>query len=217
MTQTILSERLAEARLQKGYTQQQIAEFLGCNRATVTNYENGKRTPDIDTIVKLAKLYEVSADYLLGLSNAESTDKDIQFISKRTGLNENAINRLAWYNESGIFEGSCISYTEIINRIIESKTIDDICEYIDEYACSIKKEKALLTKMVEMFNNNDYPKSPEQCEMIDIEDSRDLSLFRVQEIIKAFTKELCSETLKEIKILDTIIEQRYNELHSEGD
>lgn len=76
MTQTILSERLAKARTKKGYTQQQIAEFLECNRATVTNYENGKRTPDVDTIVKLAKLYEVSADYLLGLSPAESTDKD---------------------------------------------------------------------------------------------------------------------------------------------
>ena len=77
-TQTILSERLAEARLQKGYTQQQIAEFLGCNRATVTNYENGKRTPDIDTIVKLTKLYEVSADYLLGLAKQPTTEPPSQ-------------------------------------------------------------------------------------------------------------------------------------------
>lgn len=84
MTQTILSERLAKARTQKGYTQQQIAELLECNRATVTNYENGKRTPDVDTIVKLAKLYEVSADYLLGLSPAESADRDNRYVTSES-------------------------------------------------------------------------------------------------------------------------------------
>lgn len=94
MTQTFLSERLAEARTRKGYTQQQIADFLDCNRATITNYENGKRTPDVDTIVKLAKHYEVSADYLLGITNAKIQDDTVQFISKHTNLPDMAITFL---------------------------------------------------------------------------------------------------------------------------
>lgn len=203
--------------IERGIKQKELAKFLEIPDNTISYFVKGTRTPNTAQIIEIAKFFDVSTDYILGLSNAKAADKDIQFISKVTGLSDYAIDRLAWYKESEIFKGSCISYTEIINKFIESKTIDDICEYIDEYACSIKKEKTLLIKMVGMFNNNDYPKSPEQFEMIDIEDSRDLSLFRIQEIIKHFTKEICSKTLEDIKSLNIVIEQKYNELHNKGE
>ena len=64
----ILVKRLSKARKKKGYTQADAAKYLNCNRATITNYEIGRRNPDIETLVKLAEYYEVSVDYLLGLS-----------------------------------------------------------------------------------------------------------------------------------------------------
>lgn len=90
----ILASRLSAARKENNYTQEDIAEFLNCGRATVTNYENGRRSPDYDTLIKLAKKYNVTTDYLLGLTGAETTDKDIRYICDYTGLSVEAVERL---------------------------------------------------------------------------------------------------------------------------
>lgn len=120
MTQKILAERLAKARNKKGYTQNQIADFLECNRATVTNYENGKRTPDVDTIVKLSKLYEVSADYLLGLTDVKSSNKDINFICDYTHLNEQSVHVLHQYGTENIYK--------LLNCFLNGKAVWDFRE-----------------------------------------------------------------------------------------
>ena len=59
----ILAERLAAARKESGYTQDEIADFLKCSRVTVTNYENGRRSPDYDNLVLLAEKYNVCLLY----------------------------------------------------------------------------------------------------------------------------------------------------------
>lgn len=59
-------KNLRTARTSKGMTQEQVAEFLGVHRTTYNRYERGLRTPDLDTISKLASLFEVTTDYLLG-------------------------------------------------------------------------------------------------------------------------------------------------------
>lgn len=54
--------------LRKGckLTQEAIAETLGVSQASITSWENGKRMPDIEMLVKLADYFNVSTDYLLG-------------------------------------------------------------------------------------------------------------------------------------------------------
>jgi len=61
--------RIKHLRDQIGETQDDIAKLLGTSRPTVTRYENGKREPDFNTIVKLARHFNVSVDYLLGLTD----------------------------------------------------------------------------------------------------------------------------------------------------
>lgn len=61
--------RLKELRKEKGNTQAEIAQIIGITRAAYTNIENGKREPDIDTVLKLASYFDVSTDYIYGLSN----------------------------------------------------------------------------------------------------------------------------------------------------
>lgn len=58
--------RLKEARESKGYTQQDVADFLKITRAAYTNIENEKRDPDTNTLNKLADYFKVNLDYLLG-------------------------------------------------------------------------------------------------------------------------------------------------------
>ena len=51
-----LADRLRQARLQAGYSQQNIADALNVNRATYTYYENGKTSPDPVTLGKIARI-----------------------------------------------------------------------------------------------------------------------------------------------------------------
>lgn len=63
---TIFTERLKELRLKKGLTQQQIADEIGVNRGSYSNWEKGKREPSFENLIKLADLLEVSLDWLFG-------------------------------------------------------------------------------------------------------------------------------------------------------
>ena len=58
-------ERIKEYRIQLNLTQEYVAKYLGINRATVTQMENGKRKVSADELSKLCVLFGVSADSLL--------------------------------------------------------------------------------------------------------------------------------------------------------
>ena len=59
-------KRLKELRLQYGYTQQQIAELLHIKQQSYIRYEYGTGEPNLQTLVLLSDIYNVSVDYLLG-------------------------------------------------------------------------------------------------------------------------------------------------------
>lgn len=59
-------ENIRSIRIDKGYTQTQIAEVLGISQNTYSQYEIGILNYPVDTVVKLADFYGVSTDYLLG-------------------------------------------------------------------------------------------------------------------------------------------------------
>lgn len=62
----ILAERLKSERLKKDLLQKEVAEKLNMTTSAYGFYEQGKRTPDANTLRILAEFYNVSADYLLG-------------------------------------------------------------------------------------------------------------------------------------------------------
>lgn len=61
----VLAERLKESRLNKGYSQGDVAEHLHISRQSISKWENGNCHPDLDNLVKLSMYYEVSIDELL--------------------------------------------------------------------------------------------------------------------------------------------------------
>ena len=65
----IVSKILIELRREKNLTQQQVADYLKIDRSNYSKYERGKLEISIYMIRELAKLYNVSSDYLLGLEN----------------------------------------------------------------------------------------------------------------------------------------------------
>lgn len=91
---TILSIRLKESRIKNKLTQERVAKEFNVQRQIISYFETGKRLPSILDIIKFAKLYNTSADYLLGLTAVKSTNKDINFICDYTGLNEEAVESI---------------------------------------------------------------------------------------------------------------------------
>lgn len=65
MTKNLLSLRLIYLRKQKGYTQSEVAEILNISRSSLSRYEKGTRIPNIEILMQLSLLYDVSCDYLL--------------------------------------------------------------------------------------------------------------------------------------------------------
>lgn len=58
-------KRLEDLRLDHDLTQQQVADYLGCQREVYRRYEKGTRELPLDFLIKLADYYHVSTDYLL--------------------------------------------------------------------------------------------------------------------------------------------------------
>lgn len=59
--------RLRDLREDMDYTQDQLVKILNMHKTTYTNYEQGKREPPFELIIKLARLYNVSIDYIAGI------------------------------------------------------------------------------------------------------------------------------------------------------
>lgn len=65
----IFSERLHALRFERKLSQSELAKMLDISVRTIIRYENGDRVPDIETACLLAKILNVSLDYLCGLSD----------------------------------------------------------------------------------------------------------------------------------------------------
>jgi len=66
--------KLKALRKQAGLTQQQLAAQLGVTKSVVSFYELQARSPSPDVLVRLAQIFHVSTDYLLGLDNRQTID-----------------------------------------------------------------------------------------------------------------------------------------------
>jgi len=61
--------RIRDLREDKDLVQKEVAAYLGIDQRVYSNYETGKREIPTRFIVKLAKFYKTSSDYILGLTN----------------------------------------------------------------------------------------------------------------------------------------------------
>ena len=96
----MISNRLKELRKELNRNQTDIAKLIGVAPTTYASWEQGKREPDINTINNLAKLFDVSTDYLLGNTDKrhyyDLTDKDQRGIDKQiedmmSGASDNSL------------------------------------------------------------------------------------------------------------------------------
>lgn len=72
--------RLKELRVLNGLYQKDVAEYLNVDRTTYVKYETGDSEPNIETLLKLSKFFNVSVDYII---NGENEPKEITIARKR--------------------------------------------------------------------------------------------------------------------------------------
>ena len=101
-----LSKRLRELRHSRNLKQEQVAELIGVNKGAISTYENDTRHPSFEILIRLAKLYRVSTDYLLGQTNHCSmdlsglTEKDVSAIGALVDQLSDKNERLKKYGET---------------------------------------------------------------------------------------------------------------------
>lgn len=81
-------------KLRGGISQEELGEALGVSRETIKHWENGTRQIKAGDLVKLAKIFEVSTDYLLGLTEVASPENDLRACCAFTNLSETAVAAL---------------------------------------------------------------------------------------------------------------------------
>lgn len=64
-------KRLKELRKNAGLTQKQLADKIWVTKATISYYEQSERNPSPEILVKLAKVFHVTTDYLLGIEQKQ--------------------------------------------------------------------------------------------------------------------------------------------------
>ena len=71
----MLSERIKTTREEKNFSRKYVAEYLGVALRTYASYENGEREPNSEVLSTLSKLFNVTVDYLLGLSDVPRSER----------------------------------------------------------------------------------------------------------------------------------------------
>lgn len=69
-----MRNRIREIRLEKGISQQKLADEIGVTRQAISLFEKGDRDPKLETWIKLADYFGVSVGYLQGIEEQSTTD-----------------------------------------------------------------------------------------------------------------------------------------------
>ena len=131
ITTKTFSERLSElvnTKKRTGLSQKEIATQLNLSSGTLSEWCSDNVTPPIDVLPGLAEYFNVSTDWLLGLSDVMSRNEDIQFIHNKTALSQEAISKLTVDKYIGDNE-----YIPLLNRIVESDLFSEFAALANTY------------------------------------------------------------------------------------
>lgn len=187
-----LSDLIAEKKKQ-GISQRTQADNINIDVSSLSNYANGKQLPTAEILFKIAKYYNCSMDFLLGINNIRNIDCEEIAISKKLGLSEKSIEKLKKYHEDYFFKD--FKYMQLINFLIENITYDDL-KIFDRFLFSKDKN-------FEMWNKEGchQSKSISICSnlgkyKVKIQDIQKILLLDIQEIFINLKKLVNEDTRK---------------------
>ncbi len=98
-------EILRSLRLERNITQKDLAKRLSISPSTVGMYEQNRRFPDADILVKLSSIFDVSVDYLLGIERSEKQEgirMNLRKLREKAGLSQAELGNLVGLKQTTI-------------------------------------------------------------------------------------------------------------------
>ena len=167
----MLGEKIKKYREEKKITQVEVAEVLGVKPATVSKYEAGTLEPKIESLKKLAELFEISVDELL---------REDEIVVSKINILEVLREQKSMQLKGNLYHNSQIIFAYNTNHIEGSKLTEDQTRYIYETNTLIT-EKESITNLDDIIETTNHFKLVDY--MIDIAD-RELT----DDMIKKFHK-----------------------------
>lgn len=141
-TEAEIGKRIEYIRRKRGLSQTELGKALGVTKKTIIEYEDKNKIP-LNKIKKIAVALDVTTDYLLGVSDIETIDKNMEIVHKTTGLSNNAIKVLVQLNEQDnilySLDTTYKRYLDTISFLIEQEKRLPI----NVLSCSSASENAL--------------------------------------------------------------------------
>ena len=155
---TVLGNRIRDLRESKDLTQKELSSMIGLTPKMISFYENCQRTPPIDVLVKLAKIFNVTVDYLIGTPTSDSLYKNISI---------QELNLLQYYRGLSInAEQAEKKWGPITKYFSFSALLDneekELLEYYNEL--SLKDRRWIMGQMIDLIkkaneHDSDIPKA----------------------------------------------------------
>ena len=185
-----LREIIEKRKKETGQNLRAVAKDLDVSLGVLSDWQNGNKTPRGDSIAKLAKYFGVSADYLLGLTEAQTVDTDLRAVADYTGLTENAILAL---KDSEMFECYDRSQKKILSDMLSDESclhqiVNSIYLYLKATEEQVHEAEELLEGEAELDLRGADSSDMELC------------LFRASRAIEDYMNHLKHEKLKELSV-----------------
>ncbi len=156
---TTMQERLKKLRKEKDWTLAQMGDAIGASRQTVSNFEHGKRIPNISQIIKISNIFDVTTDYILGLSEERKADA-FEKECIHAGLSKETLEYLhkmkvekSEYIFSKRKQKILESKFNVLNTIIKTAELDDV---LVEYYLFTEMKKNFLKSYDEAIKKCNY-------------------------------------------------------------
>ena len=162
---SLISKRIRELIEESGLTLRELEKEIGVNNATLSQWQQGRKKPHLDSLLLLAEYFNVSGDWLLGVSDTKKVDASVRGASELTRLSSKAVATLSnkptfkplspeeaeALVKSGNVELRAWSDSEclLLSEMIEDGSLLKIVSNIDQYLKSMKFDKAKRQRFIE--------------------------------------------------------------------
>lgn len=144
---SILGNRIRNLREDNELTQKELSAMIGLTPKMISFYENNQRTPPIDILIKLAKIFNVTVDYLIGSptspSASEMSVKELNLLKYFRSINNNS------QQEHKL--GPITKYFP--NAVILNNDEKELIEYYNEL--SVKDRRWIMGQMIDLIKKAD--------------------------------------------------------------
>ena len=113
----LIGKRIKDLRVEKGMSQQDLGDLVGVTKVSICGYENGTRTPSLETFDLLADIFGVTTDYLLGREVSVVNEENNEYVGSVSKDDIDIIQELRHYpNLYGKLIKDVKRYVSLINK-----------------------------------------------------------------------------------------------------